>query len=553
MRRQPPFNLRSLRSFVFLMFAATSLQIPSYADSPSFLRRGDRWVMVGDSITHNDLYRRKVESVFRHFHPDEPLIFSQAGISGVTSEHRFDEAAASEATVVSIMLGMNDFINSDMAFGKDPQPYLNAYRRSMEQKVKEFRGKGAAVLLMSPTKTDPRLDHLLYELRGGETFLDSCASILQEIAAENDEVYYLPVQEEFDRLDRTLGPNQILRPDGVHPSGPGQYQIARTLWNHLNVAGNVRATGPRAIFPVPPPPPLQVTLADTMLKSPGGSLDLILKTDQTLKVQATWSWGTSRGRATIDLAPGETRWRVPLPVDRLEMKPGQLSDVVVDFESDGKRIVHVIDLSCAPVIHAKDGVVAGEIFSNGPRPEGRLMGTWTLRLEGRGLLISGEVIDKSLTGEGDWPWARDGVGIWLDLRPGKRFAGTGIDEDVSFTLLNVIDKPFFGCSLIPWLGRGMILAADHGAERTPTGYKWHLWIHRKFSNHTSADFTNRDFIGLNMVITDEEMGASGRPFVVSGVAFQPGNNAIDKHPNALILVDLGNKISGEQVIHASLF
>ena len=44
-----------------------------------FLKPGDRWAMEGDSITHNDIYRQKVERVFRHFHPDVPVAFSQAG------------------------------------------------------------------------------------------------------------------------------------------------------------------------------------------------------------------------------------------------------------------------------------------------------------------------------------------------------------------------------------------------------------------------------------------------------------------------------------------
>lgn len=510
--------------------------------------------MAGDSITHNDLYRQKAERIFRHFHPGEPLVITQVGVSGVTSEHRFGDAVSKDATVVSIMLGMNDFINSGMAFGKDPEPFLKAYRKSMEQKVKEFRDKGAVVLLFSPTKTDPRLDHLIYELRGGETFLESCAAILQEIAIQTEGVYYIPVQEEFDALDRTMALHEILRPDGVHPSAPGQYQIARTLWNHLNFAGNVNGTGPRTLTNQPAPTvPVKVALVNKMLQPPGQGLELVMNADQALKVTATWSCGSDRGTEVLDLGAGETRWRIPLPSACLEMSPGQLSDVVVDFAADGKRSIHIIDLSCVPVVHVKDGVAEGKIFSKDERPKGKLMGTWTLRREGRGLLIAGEVFGDGLTGEGAWPWARDGVGIWLDLRPAERFAGIGIDEDVSMTLLNVIDKPFFGCSLIPWLGRGMTLAADHGAERTPTGYKWFLWIHRNFSNHAPADFSNRDFIGFNVIINDEEIGADGKPKTVTGVAHQPQDNAIDKHPNALMLLDWNNKVAGDQVIHATLF
>lgn len=541
------------KSHLLLLLAVLLLPGLCNAGSPSFLRRGDRWVMAGDSITHNDLYRQKVERIFRHFHPDVPLAFTQVGVSGVTSGHRFDNVAGN-ATVVSIMLGMNDFINSSMAFGQDPEPFLRAYRTSMEQKVKEYRNKGAVVLLMSPTKTDPRLDHLVYELRGGESFLAECAAILQDIAGKNEGVYYVPVQEEFDALDRTLGLNEILRPDGVHPSAPGQYQIARTLWSRLNIAGDVDGTNPRALLDeTVPNVSMQVTLANKMLRPSADGLDLNLKTGEALQVTATWSCGSSRGSEILKLNAGENPWRVPLPPACLEMKPGQLSDVVVDFAAEGKRTVCVIDLSCVPVLHPKNGVFSGEIFSNAEDSNGKQLGTWTLRREGKGLLISGEVADDSLTGESAWPWARDGVAVWLDLRPLERFGGAEIDEDVSMTLLNVIDKPFFGCSLVPWLGRGMSFASDYGVERTPTGYKWNLWVHRNFSNHAPADFSNRDFIGFNLIINDEEIGANGKPVTHMGAATQPQDNAIDKHPNALMLIDLGNKLTVDQVIHASLF
>lgn len=70
--RFAPFGL------AFLLLAATA----SAQDRCCFVRPGDVWVFVGDSITHNDTYRRMVERVYHHYNPGANVRFPQAGRDG---------------------------------------------------------------------------------------------------------------------------------------------------------------------------------------------------------------------------------------------------------------------------------------------------------------------------------------------------------------------------------------------------------------------------------------------------------------------------------------
>jgi hypothetical protein len=175
-----------------------------------------------------------------------------------------------------------------------------------------------------------------------------------------------------------------------------------------------------------------------------------------------------------------------------------------------------------------------------------------MAIRDKGLLISGEVFDSELNGDEYWPWGRDGVNIWLDWRPAERFAGIGVDEDVHMTLLKVMEKPRFTCTLIPWVGRGMHLAADAGGERTASGYRWSLFVHRCFTRKYAADIGQRDFVGFNLIVADSDKKTGGGNATAYYPAFEP-QGAIDKYPNALMLVDLKNKLACDSAIHVHLF
>lgn len=76
------------------------------------LKKGDRVVFLGDSITAASTYTRLVEIYFRLRHPDLDVEFVNSGIGGETATQGFDrldqDVLAFQPTVVFVNFGMND-------------------------------------------------------------------------------------------------------------------------------------------------------------------------------------------------------------------------------------------------------------------------------------------------------------------------------------------------------------------------------------------------------------------------------------------------------------
>ena len=85
------------------------------------LKDGDRFIFIGDSITHQCRYTQFVENFFYTRYPDKRIRFRNAGVSGDRAQdalNRFDEdIAAFKPTICTILLGMNDggYKDFDMA------------------------------------------------------------------------------------------------------------------------------------------------------------------------------------------------------------------------------------------------------------------------------------------------------------------------------------------------------------------------------------------------------------------------------------------------------
>ncbi len=515
----------------------------------SFLRPGDRWVLVGDSITHYDLYRQQVARVLDHFRPGHGIVIFGGGIPDGSSAAR-QEVADKAPTIVSIMLGMNNYINSSLRYGQQIAPAVNAYRADLAAKIANCRQAGAVVLLFSPTLVDERFEHGVYELRGGTAFLRECARVAQELAEADADVYYLPVQEEFEALEARLGRGQILRHDGVHPSALGQYQIARTLWERLGVA-NPPGTGERALATPPTRVPVGVALQQRRLAKPEIPPALVLTAAEPIAVTATWSLRQTRGQAVLELPVGDTVWRPEIPAAALHFAPGQQETLVLDLAAAERRSVYLLDFSCVPVVPLVDGTASGTIPARGERPEGQPPGTWKVARHGHGMIFSGEVVDSEIRADGFWPWERDGVNLYLDLRPDDRQGNIGFDEEVHIAILAPHTQPAFGSNLIPWVGRGMHLAADSGMQRTDSGYRWHLHIHRYFTKPTPVDFTTRQAIGFNLVLPDRDT-VDGKPRTEYHRAWE-FTPYVDKYPNLLPLIDLSGQETATEVVRLHLF
>ena len=157
--------MTTLRRFLPVLLAGTVYFAAGPAaageQQPGFLRDGDVWAFLGDSITHSDTYRRTVERVVRHFHPKANIRLTQKGKSGAlarASKEQFEKAdKADRPTIVSLMTGMNNSINSSWKAGAPMDKHLAGYRREITAFARSVKDKGITPVLMSPTLTDESL------------------------------------------------------------------------------------------------------------------------------------------------------------------------------------------------------------------------------------------------------------------------------------------------------------------------------------------------------------------------------------------------------------
>lgn len=518
--------------------------------STAFVRDGDRWVFLGDSITAQDIYRQTLERIFQHYHPDATVTFVNSGQAGDTASDDPDKLAKRvlehQPTIVSVMYGMNEAINN-YSKGAPKEKVLEKYRRSLTYIAKTLKEKGVTVLLMSPTLTDPSA-HSYFTLDKSESFLKECAQVVQEVAkAEGAE--YIPVQEESAALHESLPLNVMLAPDGVHPSALGQYQIARSLWER---AGFSQALGKteRRLSTAPSAVPVTAKLASRFVKTDATGIELLLNASEPLTVTATWTFGTLRKTETLNLIAGENRWTIAIPNDALPTRNGQAASLIFDLRSDEANSLFIVDLARTQVLHFKDNVVSGTVTSEADREEGKLIANWQAERVDDYLLLTFEVFDNEINPDGVWPFSRDGLNLMIDYRPTARFADISVDREVTQLFLDVREKPFFSVGLRAWTGVGMDFAANAAGEKTPTGYKIQLFINQPFNLHTPAKLSAHDFIGLLIAVGDKPA-----PGVAGGaiVANQKNDLPVGGYANNLPILDLKDQLPGEAIITAHLY
>ena len=514
-------------------------------DSKCFLRHGDRWTAFGDSITSNGTYVRMVRRMLHHFHPGADITLNGIGINGVAADHAFAEGSDA-ATVVSIMLGTNDAIHS--GYDKvDKQKILDSYRQSMLKRVKSHQAKGSIVLLFSSPLTDEDFGRGWWELRNSNAIIKEFPRILKEIAKETG-AWYIPVQEEMrsyrDYLQAAFGIVRPLYPDGVHPNGWSQYQIARTIYERLNVAGRLLEKGEeRRLSPAPKPVPAGVSLNAKFLED-GDALTLYFQSAESTKVNVRWSYGARRGEMVLDITPKGVAWTVPLKQEDFDLKPGQNRELVFDLGSGANRSVYILDITSTRVWHLnKENTIAGDV----PLDSSPKHGSWNISKCQGGLLLSGAVSDDDIQADGDTFSSKDGVHLILDLRQGPRFADLSFDEDVHFLCLNVQQQPLFGLGIAPFLGRGMSFAGNGGAQKTADGYKWHFFISGGFKDgDKSFTVEKSDFIGFNIDIVDKNVGADGK-CRSEWIKLTKTDYAVQNFPSFLQIIDMKNKLKGNEV------
>ncbi len=562
-----------MRYWVVLIIAGlTMVSTAAAEDRASFVRPDDVWVFVGDSITHNDTYRRIIERVYRHYNPDAKTKFLQAGHDGApssASKEQLEKASKeSRPTIISLMSGMNDSINSGWKIGAPMDKPLENYRKQIDGFAAAAKGSGVDAVLLSPTLTDESLGwSSMWAIEGTAEFLRHCGVAVKEVAAAQG-ASYIPAQEEFEAAQKAVLPAQIFRADSVHPSALGQYNIAAPLLRRMAFDAKPSA-GPRKLSAAAEELPIKVALAARMLGETEANIPLDVAVESPMTVTATYSF-RSKG---LDAMPrksvewkltGKDKVNLELPAGALSLDMGAAADLVLDITDGKRRSVYIIDLCRTPVLHLADNKVSGiiEAEANTPaadRIEGKKAAQWTISLvDGKWLMLEAEVFDSQICPEHDWPWGQDGVTVWMDFRPPERFADIGVDADVYQAMLLPYEKPKFAVALRPWQGRNISGPAVVGGEKTATGYKVYMyvadghWQFHRFSKWTDADLSKRDFFAFDLVVSDQDKTADGKGTTNSFMSYAKTQYPHDKYSNTLVIIDLKNKLKADSIVNAHM-
>ena len=513
-------------------------------DGSCFIKEGDRVGFFGDSITEAKAYGQVTELVFRHFHPEANVSFVNNGHSGLQlAGASVDAVTQGDPNVVTIMLGMNDAINTTWVRGMPLAPKVAEYKTNLTKMVRALKARGKVVVIFTPTLTDESAEMSCFKIEGTRLLLAAMGQACEEVARA-ESVFCVPIQSEFENYQDSLPHYAQLRLDGVHPCARGHYQIARSLWGHLNLAGPL--AGKRSVSPAPPALAVKVGLISNIIPVDSNSLEFSIATPQPAPAKLTWSLGQARGSAPLMLT-GTNRWTLQLPNGALPQTNGKAATLVMDVESQGSRQVFIVDLFRKMVIHGTAGVAAGTIRDT----NGEKVCSYLFRKEGKGLVFEATVTKKELvpSNNDQWPWGNgDALTLYLDARKGANLGGLGFDGNVYQVWFKPQDKPAFSPGFHPWSGKHMAnIATAYGAKRGD-GYQVGLRLSGYFNINERVDFSDLDFIGFDLSVFYAE--AIGKQTSISAENADRQNFI---YPGAFALVDLNRKLQGDSTFTVSIF
>jgi lysophospholipase L1-like esterase len=202
---------------------------------PRAFQPGDRWCVLGDSITRSGQYHRYIELFYLTRYPARKLDVINCGISGDTAPGALQrlqwDCLDAKPTVVSVMLGMNDRAHS-----------AETYDKALRQLTKSLVAAGAKVILLTPSIFDDTADLPAANSPGGGAVLAAFAERVRAIADE----FKVPVID-FNGPMTALNAEQqkrnpkftIVGGDRIHPTPPGHLVMAYEFLRAQGLTGVV--------------------------------------------------------------------------------------------------------------------------------------------------------------------------------------------------------------------------------------------------------------------------------------------------------------------------
>jgi lysophospholipase L1-like esterase len=213
----------------------SSLPVPQF-------QKGDRWCVVGDSITHSGEYHEYVYLFYATRFPERRFEMWNCGVAGDQASNVLTRAAwdilPHRPTVSTIMLGMNDigrgsYAASQVETGKGKrEAALEKYSKNMRTLAEMLSNAGSRLIFLSPTPFDdtaymsPAKAAGVVNINGG---LIDCLRREREIAAD----FSAPCVDLIHPLMELVAEQQkldprftLVRADRVHPEPPGHFVAA---------------------------------------------------------------------------------------------------------------------------------------------------------------------------------------------------------------------------------------------------------------------------------------------------------------------------------------
>ena len=488
------------------------------ADGKCFFRPGDTWVLSGDSITYIGLYRQTVKDALDHFHPGNNITVCDTSVWGQKVAEATGKGVELKPTVVTIMLGMNNVVHKDFPVAADYSKGARGYGSMIRTQVRQYQALGAEVVLMAPTLSD-ETENSYFAPWNTANGLREYGREIQRVAYE-EHCRFVPVAEEFEAAKRKLKARQTFITDGVHPYGWGQYEIARSLIHHLNVAEPFPKDGEKRGFNARELPPqdfaFRVTKRFAAAKDEAPEFAIRAAVKGPAKIAWSVEGTDLRGEDVVTFGEDELVYRPQVPAAGLPSEPGAISRLILSVKpaaKDDSRVrMAVVDLARTRVLLMKNGVCEGEVTAEKPRPEGPRVATWRVEERGPDLWFSGRSFASTWPARPKPPaetWmnsgAKNGFMMMLDLRPADRFADNNFDRDMHMVFLQVLQDPW--CVLpLAWEGRLLQNALFANADRTEDGFTWTLGVHGYVADYIPFDVRKLDHFGFNIVFCDDNAG-----------------------------------------------
>ena len=209
------------------------------SDEPLF-RKGDRWAVIGDSITHGRRYHSWIYLFYATRHPDRPFRLYNCGISGDTAAgavRRYAwDIAPHHPTIATIMMGMNDVGRGYYGRDKTDKKIEALRRQRIEQHVAAMTkltellvAAGCRVVFLTPSIYDQTGAQKTTNHFGVNDALGECGRRVAALAPRFH-ARVLDLHEPMTALNAALqkrDPGATLTgPDRVHPGAVGQFVMA---------------------------------------------------------------------------------------------------------------------------------------------------------------------------------------------------------------------------------------------------------------------------------------------------------------------------------------